>query len=802
MVNNLDLSAHAGEIASTHQRILSNDSSISWAVYGFDRGGVALNVQTEGNGPLDELSEEFDDGKVQFAFVRVQDPNTQLPKFVFISWCGQGVPVFRKGMVSSQVGEVQKVLTGSHVTIIARSEDDVQASEIMDKVERSSGAQYSYHTQPKRQPPMPAAKPAFASGQNVFKKNATYGAPTVGKGAGWGSSPSSSAAAAAPSYAAKPVPKPAAKPGPQVAAAKPPVASPSIGGTKPLFGGASGAGRPVSSFFGARSPTAPSAAISPALRQNRAVSPPPVTAQEPDRVPEPVQSAYRSQQDERRAELDAIRRGSRGTSPTGVSGSVTPTSSSRLGAVTPNEPSSHFSQADQTKNELEMLRNRRLLNTGLGGSSGSVSTSNEVSERKAELDALRRGRGGSQSSMGASQPSVPAHSWSQQQSGREEETRRRREQEEQDNRMRQQQQQQQRQREEDEERRRKQQQEQEEQRRLRQQQEEEEEEERRRKMQQEQEQQRQRQLEEEKAAATAAQPLSSSRGQKARALYDYDAEAEDELPFNEGDIIYNVEQLDPGWWAGETQDGARQGVFPANFVELIDDEPVPAKPAPALPPASARAPPPPPALPAVPAPPAPPAVAAPPPPPPVLPATAADLPPPPPPALPPMAPAPPAPALPPPPSTAAAPPPAPMLPPMLPARGRDPPVQHPFGVPPPMSYTPEAPALPPRGAPAPAPAVAAPPSAPALPPRNAAPPLPPPPPPVVPAAAAPSQQQDLGQNHALAVYDYEAAEEGELSFSEGERITHIEFPSSEWWEGVNEKGEYGLFPANYVEIQQ
>ncbi|KAJ2759670.1 actin binding protein [Coemansia sp. BCRC 34490] len=59
---------------------------------------------------------------------------------------------------------------------------------------------------------------------------------------------------------------------------------------------------------------------------------------------------------------------------------------------------------------------------------------------------------------------------------------------------------------------------------------------------------------------------------------------------------------------------------------------------------------------------------------------------------------------------------------------------------------------------------------------------------------------DEGENQAVAVYDYDAAEDGELSFRDGERITHVEFPSNEWWEGVNQKGEYGLFPANYVEL--
>ncbi|KAJ2397658.1 actin binding protein [Coemansia sp. RSA 2603] len=803
MVNSLDLSAHAAEITSTHQRILASDSSISWAVYGFDRGGTTLNVQATGSDGLEELAEEFDDGKVQFAFARVQDPNTQLAKFVFISWCGQGVPVFRKGMVSSQVGEVQQVLGGSHVTVIARSAEDVLPEEIMDKVERSSGAQYSYHTQPKRQPPAPAAKPAFNNaGGQAFRKGATYGAPSVGKGAAW-----TAAAATPPPVASKPVvSKPATSPAvggyskPSYAAS--PAAS--LGGTKPLF---SGAGRPVSSFFsGARSPTTPSASLSPGIHQQTVRPSPPISpAPEPARTTAaaPPPSAYRSQRDERQAELEALRRGSRGTSPSGVSRAETPTSSSsRFGAGTPaGEPSANFSQADQTKSELELLRSRRLLNTNLGGSSGPSAAKSEVDERKAELEALRRGRGGSQSSMG-SQQAPPTHSWSQSQVSKK--------QDDENDRMRQQQQEdEQRRRREQEENDRRRQQEEEDRRRQQQQQQQREEEERKRRQQQQREQEereaedeRRRQLQQQESAqVTGASATTSSRGQRARAVYDYDAEADDELPFREGDIIYNVDQLDPGWWAGETEDGSRQGVFPANFVELINDEQAPkAAPAAPLPPRAVPAPPP--AAPAPPpmAPAPPPAAPAPPPmapaPPPMAPAPPPVAPPP-----PPVAPAPPAPQLPPvpppvswsPPAAPAPPPMAPPMPPALPPRGG--------------ASESEAPALPPRGGPPPAPpAPPAPPvsssAAPALPPRNApaAPAAPPPPPPPPPAPAAP-QQQDFGQNYAIAVYEYEAAEEGELSFSEGERITHIEFPSSEWWEGVNEKGEYGLFPANYVELE-
>ncbi|KAK7173485.1 hypothetical protein R3I93_003338 [Phoxinus phoxinus] len=55
---------------------------------------------------------------------------------------------------------------------------------------------------------------------------------------------------------------------------------------------------------------------------------------------------------------------------------------------------------------------------------------------------------------------------------------------------------------------------------------------------------------------------------RVRALYDYQAEDENELSFEPGDIISDVETIDKAWWRGFSKDG-RQGLFPANFVETI-----------------------------------------------------------------------------------------------------------------------------------------------------------------------------------------------------------------------------------------
>lgn len=45
-----------------------------------------LKVQSTGEGELEDLIEDFSDGRMQFAFLRVKDPNTTLPKFVLIAW--------------------------------------------------------------------------------------------------------------------------------------------------------------------------------------------------------------------------------------------------------------------------------------------------------------------------------------------------------------------------------------------------------------------------------------------------------------------------------------------------------------------------------------------------------------------------------------------------------------------------------------------------------------------------------------------------------------------------------------------
>ncbi|XP_025771315.1 src substrate cortactin [Puma concolor] len=61
-------------------------------------------------------------------------------------------------------------------------------------------------------------------------------------------------------------------------------------------------------------------------------------------------------------------------------------------------------------------------------------------------------------------------------------------------------------------------------------------------------------------------------------------------------------------------------------------------------------------------------------------------------------------------------------------------------------------------------------------------------------------ENDLGIT-AVALYDYQAAGDDEISFDPDDIVTNIEMIDDGWWRGLC-KGRYGLFPANYVELRQ
>ena len=74
-------------------------------------------------------------------------------------------------------------------------------------------------------------------------------------------------------------------------------------------------------------------------------------------------------------------------------------------------------------------------------------------------------------------------------------------------------------------------------------------------------------------AAGRAQPQepATEGGKRALIQYDYEKAEDNELELREGEYVTDIEMVDDDWWMGRNSQG-ETGLFPANYVELVEDE--------------------------------------------------------------------------------------------------------------------------------------------------------------------------------------------------------------------------------------
>ncbi|KAM5302846.1 drebrin-like protein isoform 2-T2 [Glossophaga mutica] len=140
-----NLSRNGPALQEAYLRVVTEKSPTDWALFTYEGNSNDIRVAGTGEGGLEEMVEELNSGKVMYAFCRVKDPNSGLPKFVLVNWTGEGVNDARKGVCANHVSTMAGFLKGAHVTINARAEEDVEPECIMQKVARASGANYTFH---------------------------------------------------------------------------------------------------------------------------------------------------------------------------------------------------------------------------------------------------------------------------------------------------------------------------------------------------------------------------------------------------------------------------------------------------------------------------------------------------------------------------------------------------------------------------------------------------------------------------------------------------------------------------------
>uniref|UniRef100_A0A671KI12 Drebrin-like protein B n=1 Tax=Sinocyclocheilus anshuiensis TaxID=1608454 RepID=A0A671KI12_9TELE len=146
----VNLSKNGPALTAAYKEVVGEKSETNWALFTYEGNTNDIRLAEKGDGGLEELVEELNSGKVMYAFCRVKDPNSGLPKYVLINWTGEGVKDARKGQCANHVSSMANFLTGAHVTINARAEEDVEPEAIMQKVAKASGANYSFHKESNR----------------------------------------------------------------------------------------------------------------------------------------------------------------------------------------------------------------------------------------------------------------------------------------------------------------------------------------------------------------------------------------------------------------------------------------------------------------------------------------------------------------------------------------------------------------------------------------------------------------------------------------------------------------------------
>ncbi|KAG0258075.1 hypothetical protein DFQ27_004808 [Actinomortierella ambigua] len=699
----VNFTTHGKDLRVTYEDILNSSSGNDWALFGYDKGTNDLKVLGTGNGGLDELQEEFVDGKIQYAFARVTDPNSSLNKFVLIGWCGDGVPESKKGLFNTHLADVARFLKGYHLQINARSEADVTPQQIMKRIDEASASKYSFHKETSK------GRDLISPLQSAYKKTEV---PDI---------------AAMQRTAPKPEPTPKYSVGasskPVMPASSTPVSArwnpAGISSSSTSSTTTNTATTSTSSYSSSSTPTKPftpptpsstTTTSTPSWRSGGGSSYVPPSAAGFNRVAPPSSlSSYAVERNEptmNKAAQMRLEREQREREERARIEQEIKDREARENAADQSAAASRVAEERRLQEEMERKKAKQEEEERLRRQRQEDEQQEKARQAKEKEEAEMGARAAREAAKAREQGEIEA---ARARARKEEEAReaeaaaaaaavtaaaasaaavdaaRKRAEEE----------------EEEERRRHRELQEAEEAEARRRAAEEEaaaaaaaaaaEEEARRRH--QEEEDESERRLQEDMHAAAAksvnagADALIASSEHPERAtgpqsksavvLYSYEAAEANEMSLLEGEILFNVSELDVGWWSGESEDGARSGLFPANYVELIehahqdhyDDGAAAAA-------AAAEA-------------------------------EAAE-------------------------ATAAA---------------HEEASYHAAG-----------------------------------------------------AGAGASHASD--KPSAVALYDYAAGEPNEISFVEGETILEIEQVTDDWWQGVNHKGETGLFPANYVELHQ
>ncbi|ESX00190.1 hypothetical protein KL918_004981 [Ogataea parapolymorpha] len=154
----LDLATYSKEIKQNYDKLISGE--LSYVIYTTQKDS-SLKPTVQGDGDINEFVTEFEEGAVQFGYIRVNPYGSDVQKILLVGWCPDSAPLKSKVSFSNNVAEVGRILH-YHVQVTARDPDDLDVDDLLKTVSNASGARYSIQSLPQSSAPKttkPAPKP-------------------------------------------------------------------------------------------------------------------------------------------------------------------------------------------------------------------------------------------------------------------------------------------------------------------------------------------------------------------------------------------------------------------------------------------------------------------------------------------------------------------------------------------------------------------------------------------------------------------------------------------------------------------
>ncbi|KRY46208.1 Drebrin-like protein [Trichinella britovi] len=121
----INLNRHKTDLLNTYEQLLDNNNAKNWMLCSYEPRSLALQLTASGDGGLEELAEQFDSSKIQYAFAVLTGESASLSKVILIHWQGEATPVTEIGRCAGHVQEVKRFFKGIHFTHSARNEEDI-----------------------------------------------------------------------------------------------------------------------------------------------------------------------------------------------------------------------------------------------------------------------------------------------------------------------------------------------------------------------------------------------------------------------------------------------------------------------------------------------------------------------------------------------------------------------------------------------------------------------------------------------------------------------------------------------------